>query len=1536
MSDRLAERLVQLHAALREAPWPGADDLDADSFAEALWIAYVRGGTTPDAPGARTHSAGGDDQATDGRAVAEQRTHSAGGDDQATDGRAVAEQEQPEAERYLLAASADHRRGSLWRRRERPDDGHSESTVKALAPRTLLHALALGRALRPLQRRVASRVAEELEEQATIVSFADTQLWHPVLRARPERWLDLVLIIDQGASMELWRDTIGEFIQLAQGYGIFRQVLTYGITTDRTAPWLRPYVDLTGGRSDAREPGILGDPSGRRLFLVMSDCVAESWYDPASTLLLQSLAAHGQLALIQLLPERMWSRTALGPRPQALLHASGSPYPGSFLREALGLDDVEQGGLAVPVAALDPSSLEHVARLIAGLPGAAALGTIFAPGPTLANSAAWEPPADIEARVALFEAQASPAARELARRMAVLPVTLPVTRLMAQGCRPAAGLPEIAELFLSGLLVVEAGRGRDPDQVLYQFVEGARVLLARTVTVEERRSRLLEVGREMARLLYLPTTPDTFEALVRMLCEPAEESSFSKDFALLTARTLELLGGATALRQAEQLWRRFPRQPATGPERAAPEPPDTPPAAAGPSQAGWATEPPETVAGPGRAWAVSAKDLELLATLLSEDSALIGRLLAESIPGVADPRPEGSQTSDPAPQAPPPSRRPLASWGEGNQARLAVALAELDTRFAELRARWELVAARVDAHDQSLPALYQDELDQARQALDDAAHGIARIDQQLHAVAARLERLRGSLRALLGLFPSPGDFDRLELSANLIAEVGRHLDRAEAKLETIARLPQVVAAATRRLTQLLEVHAQALSALAGLGVGGQQLVGERDLLLETRRLVEALPSALRDGAANALLALPPQWVADAKRHVDASTRRIEAGVQRLRRWREQVEDADAQFADLERLVAQLGRRKAGLQQLRRGEVLGQSFVELQQRLAELQRDRRTLDVAGGPAFADALDRTVELAETLEAELEQAGEDLDYLRATLRDLGEKLDALRLRLRQGEAGPFPVAWDSTGKRLEELAGRLLAMTAPARVEHTGQTEREVKQADALARDLEALDRRIAKTEEQRDALQQQMRSPLLQRDQRWADDLSALGDQAKKYGRPNWPPQSRPRQLAADARSLLGRIGRLPRADIAIHEQQLRGTVTTVEKLVADIVAIEQRSADIRSRLSSLSQQAATARRRLEPVVAPMARLVAARAANDRLRQLHDEAHTLRNRLWSEPISGAVEGLGREAEILAQRIPEACAAYLAALGGSYSRELQGLGSELARINQYAPLQRERPLHECREGYGRLAQQVIPGDQPINLDQTVDRILHLDRILKELRALAAKVALVAGVVQERWTAVTTTAQQARASLDALSSEAAAWPPVPFSRDSIEQRLRRADQLANTTRTSETLGEYRRRAGRAVAAYKDCLREAASAGRRLERARGALVWNEQQVTRWLYILEKRVAEPDVPAWLRELALMRQSRIDQQLKTLHIEYNAGYPALTPQAVAARLHKLWLDAQEPIGARRGMEDTDQALVTQVASDGTMRVELSSPQVKRRR
>ncbi|MFI8834323.1 SAV_2336 N-terminal domain-related protein [Streptomyces afghaniensis] len=359
------------------------------------------------------------------------------------------------------------------------------SPLLAPAPPMLPHPLALQRALRPLRRKVPSPYARVLDERATADRIArlgaHPDVWLPVLRPAPDRWLRLNLVHDTGPTMPVWRPLVSELHTALAQSGLFRTVTLHPATPD--------------GR--ARHVPVLDD--GRTVTLVVSDCMGpqwrpgeagERWYRT-----LRHWARHLPLAVVQPLPEHLWPITALPAEP-GLLTSPSTAAPSATLAftpyEAAPPPDQ-----ALPLPVLEPGApwLAHWAALVAGPGGARTPGAAAWLPPSPAPPA--EPTPDIassspEELVLRFRATASPEAFRLAGHLALAVPSVPVMRLVQRTVDRDPRPQHLAEVILSGMLASVPG---PPGS--YEFRPGVRELLLRSLPRTARgrtREFLAQVG----------------------------------------------------------------------------------------------------------------------------------------------------------------------------------------------------------------------------------------------------------------------------------------------------------------------------------------------------------------------------------------------------------------------------------------------------------------------------------------------------------------------------------------------------------------------------------------------------------------------------------------------------------------------------------------------------------------------------------------------------------------------------------------------------------------------------------------------------------------------------------------------------------------------------------------------------------------------------------------------------------------------------------------------------------------------------------
>ncbi|OUL24030.1 hypothetical protein BV378_20180 [Nostoc sp. RF31YmG] len=354
----------------------------------------------------------------------------------------------------------------------------------------LRNPLGLARALRPLMRKVSSQTKKILDEEETVTQFAEKRILIPILKPAPERWLDLALVVEKSPSIVIWQEIITEFQKLTELQGAFRSVSTWSLQTDEKGEIkLFSQQIISKNQQNSRSPKELLDSTGRRLVIVVSDCTSDIWHRGKIHDLLKLWSNSGLLAILQLFPEKLWLRTAMGFGYSVQLNALAPGIPNKKLTvDGLPVwEDVDiNKAIILPVITLEPDSLQQWSRVVSGLGSMQTAGILLDTSliPTQSQSAE-----DIKDKltaaelVSRFRATASPTARRLAGLMATVPVSLPVVHLIQDTLLKDSMQVHVAEVLMSGLLEPDTGNTTSikGEIVNYKFVPGVRELLIDSV-----------------------------------------------------------------------------------------------------------------------------------------------------------------------------------------------------------------------------------------------------------------------------------------------------------------------------------------------------------------------------------------------------------------------------------------------------------------------------------------------------------------------------------------------------------------------------------------------------------------------------------------------------------------------------------------------------------------------------------------------------------------------------------------------------------------------------------------------------------------------------------------------------------------------------------------------------------------------------------------------------------------------------------------------------------------------------------------------
>jgi formylglycine-generating enzyme required for sulfatase activity len=411
--------------------------------------------------------------------------------------------------------------------------------------------LAVLRMFQPLMRQVPSPNRQWLDETATVDAYAETRLLAPVLKPMLEPCFRLLVVLDAGVSMEVWRPLAEELRAILASSQAFHAV---------ELGCLNPEQEPPGGE------GWSGQPT---LVLLLSDAAGAHWWDGRMFSQLELWGRQAPLVLLNMLPINWWARTALGIASPVSVRNTLPGCPNQQYRVEppsrwQALDDAS--GLPLPVITLEGQELAIWAAMAMGDHAMASSGVLIPEASVRREQLEHflippQPPSDpsplAERELALsrwqeFQADGSAQAQRLLMVMAAAPVlTLPILRLLLEAKVKDVTTPlPLAEVLVSGLMRCHAAQNPDklPQQLQFELEPGVAKLLGERLSpadtldviravsdVLERRWNQLGTGHSFEAILTDPNTllPEQFKDLKDGL----------RYFATVTADRLERLPG---------------------------------------------------------------------------------------------------------------------------------------------------------------------------------------------------------------------------------------------------------------------------------------------------------------------------------------------------------------------------------------------------------------------------------------------------------------------------------------------------------------------------------------------------------------------------------------------------------------------------------------------------------------------------------------------------------------------------------------------------------------------------------------------------------------------------------------------------------------------------------------------------------------------------------------------------------------------------------------------------------------------------------
>ncbi|GGN48137.1 hypothetical protein GCM10011579_000500 [Streptomyces albiflavescens] len=394
--------------------------------------------------------------------------------------------------------------------------------------------LEVTRALRPWKRPWRQGRRSALDIEATVDDYARSGELLPVFAPAPERWFDLVLVVDRSPAMRVWRETVADFTVVLDRLGAFRTLQVRGLDLGDRGPELRD------GQGRLMSPGQLRAPDGRRLLVVVSDCAAPGWRETAVWRQLRDWASTTPVVLLNPLPTRLWRRTGLDlPTARVSNGAPGSANsrlgfdaPQVLLREVA--DGKEDELLPIPMLSLSPYSLDRWSRTVMRA-DPEGCGAVLVPHGGRPQEHARRRLGRVTAEG--FLRTASPAAARLAVLCSAFDrLSMRLLHLIRQELVPESEVADVAELLTSGLIALDVDELGKVELSLSEAVQ-------RRLRQDLAEYEVWQINRALSRHVsagenhrgQLPTVAHHPEARVDVAAE-------LQAFGQASRRTLELLG----------------------------------------------------------------------------------------------------------------------------------------------------------------------------------------------------------------------------------------------------------------------------------------------------------------------------------------------------------------------------------------------------------------------------------------------------------------------------------------------------------------------------------------------------------------------------------------------------------------------------------------------------------------------------------------------------------------------------------------------------------------------------------------------------------------------------------------------------------------------------------------------------------------------------------------------------------------------------------------------------------------------------------
>jgi len=309
-------------------------------------------------------------------------------------------------------------------------------------------------ALRHFRQKKIATHPNQLDEEKIADYLSSTKIFKPFYQKSYTKRFSLTLIIDSSPTMEIWESVIDDFIKSIQKYYIFNDIIIY---------YLDDKLYTTQDQTKKPNPHWYKHKSKDDLIWILSDMVSPTWEKGEILAHIAQWQKYALVAIIQMLPKRLWNATKLLDASIDKFQSTQkfSSNPKLYSRTEAILQHEEDVGeyFKIPIINFTQNSIDAYGSMMRLLSHSFVDGAIFENEDFEGeyHSSTTQSTKSLEQRLRNFYKYASTPAKELLELLAVVPLSIPIIKLVQQKLLPTAPKSTLAK-YLSATSSIESSK----------------------------------------------------------------------------------------------------------------------------------------------------------------------------------------------------------------------------------------------------------------------------------------------------------------------------------------------------------------------------------------------------------------------------------------------------------------------------------------------------------------------------------------------------------------------------------------------------------------------------------------------------------------------------------------------------------------------------------------------------------------------------------------------------------------------------------------------------------------------------------------------------------------------------------------------------------------------------------------------------------------------------------------------------------------------------------------------------------------------